>query len=175
MQVSALEEAGCKRVFVDVASGRRGAQRPQLEELLAFARVGDEVAVWKLDRAARSLSDLLRFMERLEDGGIQFRSLTEGVETSTAAGRMLASMLGAFAQYERELIRERTREGLEEARKRGTKLGRPKALTPSQAELARKEVASGRPIAAVARDLSVGWATVQRAVRSGACLTGRDP
>ena len=127
-QVSALKSAGCKRVFEDKASGGRW-DRPELHRLLDQLRAGDTLVVWKLDRLSRSLKDLLHILERVEAVGARFRSLTEAIDTSGPAGRMLMQMLGSFAEFERAMVRERTRAGLNAAAARGRKGGRQPKLT----------------------------------------------
>src|SRR6185436_7366344 len=122
-QIRALKEAGCKKVFEESASGGRW-DRPQLQGLLDQLREGDTLVVWKLDRLSRSLKDLLTILERIDATGAKFRSLTEAIDTSGAAGRMLMQMLGSFAEFERAMIRERTRAGLKAAAARGRKGGR---------------------------------------------------
>src|SRR3954463_6862438 len=119
-QVSALKSAGCKRVFEDKASGGRW-DRPELHRLLDQLRDGDTLVVWKLDRLSRSLKDLLTILERIDITGAKFRSLTEAIDTTGPAGRMLMQMLGSFAEFERAMIRERTRAGLKAAAVRGRK------------------------------------------------------
>src|SRR5215207_8452433 len=126
-QVSALKSAGCKRVFEDKASGGRW-DRPELHRLLDQLREGDTLVVWKLDRLSRSLKDLLTILERIDATGAKFRSLTEAIDTSGAAGRML----GSFAEFERAMIRERTRAGLREARAKGRIPGRKPKMTADQ-------------------------------------------
>ena len=130
-QVSALKSAGCKRVFEDKASGGRW-DRPELHRLLDQLRAGDTLVVWKLDRLSRSLKDLLHILEKVEAVGARFRSLTEAIDTSGPAGRMLMQMLGSFAEFERAMVRERTRAGLKAAAARGRKGGRQPKLTPEQ-------------------------------------------
>jgi DNA invertase Pin-like site-specific DNA recombinase len=110
-QVKALRLAGCKRVFEEKASGGRW-DRPQLHNVLGQLREGDVLVVWKLDRLSRSLKDLLHIMEQVSDAGAGFRSITEAVDTTTSAGRMVMQMLGSFAEFERSMVRERTRVGL---------------------------------------------------------------
>ncbi len=110
-QVAALRAAGAGRIFTERASGGRW-DRPELHRLLDQIRAGDVVVVWKLDRLSRSLRDLLHLMDRLEAAGAGFRSLTEAVDTTTPAGRMMVQMVGAFAEFERAMVRERTRAGL---------------------------------------------------------------
>ena len=114
-QRSALDAAGCKRVFEETASGGRW-DRPKLLEMIGQLRDGDVVVVWKLDRLSRSLKDVLHIMERIEIADAGFRSLTEAIDTTTAAGRMMMQMVGSFAEFERAMIRERTSAGLAQAR-----------------------------------------------------------
>src|SRR6202030_2364549 len=132
-QVKALKDAGCKRIFEESASGGRW-DRPQLHRALDQLREGDVLVVWKLDRLSRSLKDLLHIMERVRDVGAGFRSITEAVDTTTSAGRMVMQMLGSFAEFERSMVRERTRAGLAAARDRGAKVGRPAKLSRRQQE-----------------------------------------
>jgi DNA invertase Pin-like site-specific DNA recombinase len=130
-QIRALKEAGCKKIFEESASGGRW-NRPELHRLLDQFRPGDTLTVWKLDRLSRSLKDLLTILERIDASGARFRSLTEAIDTSGAAGRMLMQMLGSFAEFEREMLRERTRSGLQEARANGRILGRKLKITKEQ-------------------------------------------
>ena len=117
-QVKALREAGCKRIFEESASGGRW-DRPELHRALDHLRNGDVLVVWKLDRLSRSLKDLLHILEKITEAGGGFRSITEHVDTTTSGGRMMLQMLGAFAEFERSMVRERTRMGLKAARERG--------------------------------------------------------
>jgi len=130
-QVKALRLAGCIRIFEENASGGRW-DRPELHKALEQLREGDLLVVWKLDRLSRSLKDLLKIMERVQDTGAGFRSITEAGDTTTAAGRMLMQMLGSFAEFERSMVWERTRTGLVAARERGARLGRPAKLSAHQ-------------------------------------------
>src|ERR1700747_2469178 len=130
-QVKTLKEAGCKRIFEENASGGRW-DRPQLHKALDQLRDGDVFVVWKLDRLSRSLKDLLTILEKITQAGAGFRSLTENIDTTTPAGRMLLQMLGAFAEFERSMVRERTRLGLQAARERGRIGGRRPVLKPNQ-------------------------------------------
>jgi DNA invertase Pin-like site-specific DNA recombinase len=130
-QVKPLKEAGCKRIFEENASGGRW-DRPQLHKALDQLRDGDVFVVWKLDRLSRSLKDLLTILEKITQAGAGFRSLTENIDTTTPAGRMLLQMLGAFAEFERSMVRERTRLGLHAARERGRVGGRSPKLTAHQ-------------------------------------------
>ena len=161
-QVSALKSAGCKRVFEDKASGGRW-DRPELHRLLDQLREGDTLVVWKLDRLSRSLKDLLHILERVEAVGARFRSLTEAVDTAGPAGRMLMQMLGSFAEFERAMVRERTRAGLKAAAARGRTGGRQPKLTPEQKAEILDGLGSGRKSAAdLARLFRVHRATISR-------------
>jgi DNA invertase Pin-like site-specific DNA recombinase len=151
-QVKALRQAGCKRVFEEKASGGRW-DRPQLHKALEELREGDVLVVWKLDRLSRSLKDLLHIMEQVAAAGAGFQSITEAVDTTTSAGRMLMQMLGSFAEFERSMVRERTRAGLAAARDRGARLGRPAKLTPQQQQEVIRSVLDGSKTAADASRL----------------------
>ena len=131
LQVKALRQAGCKRIFEEKASGGRW-DRPELHRALEHLREEDVLVIWKLDRLSRSLKDLLHILERVREAGAGFRSLTEAVDTTTAAGRMMMQMLGSFAEFERSMVRERTRAGLVAARDRGVKVGRPAKMSADQ-------------------------------------------
>lgn len=164
-QRRALDAAGCKRVFEETASGGRW-DRPKLQEMIEQLRDGDVVVVWKLDRLSRSLKDLLHIMDRIETAGSGFRSLTEAIDTTTAAGRMMMQMVGSFAEFERAMIRERTMSGLAHARQAGRLLGRRPSLTRQQrAEIvAKAESGQGSP-AQLASLFRVSRSTVQRVLR----------
>jgi DNA invertase Pin-like site-specific DNA recombinase len=131
LQIDALNAAGCRKVFVDYASGAK-ADRPELANALDYAREGDTLVVWKLDRLGRSLPHLIEVTTALRARGVQFHSLTEGIDTTTAAGELVFHIFGALAQFERALIRERTMAGLKAARARGRRGGRRPSLTPAQ-------------------------------------------
>ena len=161
-QVTALKEAGCERIFREMASGGRW-DRPQLHRLLDQLRPEDVVVVWKLDRLSRSLRDVLMIMDRLGEAGAGFRSLTEAIDTTTPAGRMMMQMVGAFAEFERAMLRERTQAGLEAARRKGRVGGRRPKLSPQQQSEIRKMVSSGEKTAAeAARLFKVHPATISR-------------
>ena len=161
-QVAALTAAGCERIFREKASGGRW-DRPQLLQLLTHLRPGDVVVVWKLDRLSRSLRDVLTLLAQLEDAGAGFRSVTEAIDTTTPAGRMLMHMVGAFAEFERAMLRERTRAGVEAARQEGRVGGRRPTLSPHQQAAIHKMVAEGeKTAAAAARLFKVHPATVSR-------------
>ncbi|MBF0335641.1 MAG: recombinase family protein [Alphaproteobacteria bacterium] len=162
LQADALRAAGCGRIFQEAGSGGRW-DRPELQRLLDHLRPGDVVMVWKLDRLSRSLKDLLLILERIEQAGAGFRSLTEAVDTTGPAGRMMMQMLGACAEFERAMIRERTRAGLEAARSRGRCGGRQPKLSAGQRTEIVDMVSSGRKTPAeVARLFGVHPATISR-------------
>lgn len=125
LQIDALKAAGCTRIFTDTASGG-DRDRPELAKALAFVRKGETLVCWKLDRVARSLQHLLEITADLERRGIGLRILTGQIDTTTAAGKLMFAMVGAFAQFEKDLIRERTLAGLAAARARGRIGGRPR-------------------------------------------------
>jgi DNA invertase Pin-like site-specific DNA recombinase len=151
-QVKALRDAGCKRIFEESASGGRW-DRPQLHRALDQVRDGDVLVVWKLDRLSRSLKDMLHILEKLTEVGAGFRSLTENVDSTVPAGKMLLSMLGAFAEFERSMVRERTRMGLQAARDRGRIGGRKPKIKPNQRTEILRMVNSGKTSAAEAARL----------------------
>jgi DNA invertase Pin-like site-specific DNA recombinase len=135
LQQDALTKAGCTKIFTDTASGAK-AERKGLEEALTYVRKGDTLVVWRLDRLGRSLPHLITTMTDLEERGIGFKSLTENIDTTTSGGKLIFHIFGALAEFERNLIRERTQAGLTAARERGRIGGRPKALTPEQRRIA---------------------------------------
>lgn len=164
-QLDALRAAGCERVFEELASGGRW-DRPELHRMLDQLRQGDVVIVWKLDRLSRSLKDLLSIMEKVDAAGAGFRSLTEAIDTTTPAGRMMMQIVGVFAEFEREMIRERTRAGLERARKKGRHPGRKPKLSDEQRQEIRDMVRSGkRTEAEAARLFGVHRSTICRVMR----------
>ena len=164
-QLAALAAAGCDPVFQEEASGGQ-ADRPQLAQAIKSLQPGDVLVVWKLDRLSRSLRDLLFTLEAITAAGAGFRSLTEAVDTTTAAGRLMTQTLGAFAEFERAMIRERTMNGLAHARKAGRHLGRRPSLTSQQrAEIITKaESGQGSP-SQLASLFRVSRSTVQRVLR----------
>jgi DNA invertase Pin-like site-specific DNA recombinase len=164
LQREALKEAKVDRIFDEKASGARW-NRPELQRLMDQLRPGDVVVVWKLDRLSRSLKDLLILMERIDKAGAGFRSLTEAIDTTTPAGRMMIQMVGSFAEFEREMIRERTLAGLKAARDQGRTGGRPPKLTKQQRQDIADNVLSGRNSGAdMARLYNISEATVSRIV-----------
>jgi DNA invertase Pin-like site-specific DNA recombinase len=173
-QLTALKRAGCARLFEEAASGGRW-DRPVLQELMRQLRPGDVVVVWKLDRLSRSLKDLLHLMERIEAAGAGFRSLTEAIDTTTPAGRMMMQMVGAFAEFERAMIRERTRAGLAAARSEGRVGGRrPKLRADQRRDIAENILSGRRTGAQMARLYGVSPATVSRIVNASQATQPED-
>jgi DNA invertase Pin-like site-specific DNA recombinase len=164
LQAKALRAAGCRRIFEEAASGGRW-DRPELHRMVDQLREGDTVVVWKLDRLSRSLKDVLHIMERIDKAGAGFRSMTEAIDTTTPAGRMVMQMVGAFAEFERAMIRERTSAGLAAARAEGRIGGRRKKLDPAKRREIAESVISGRKTGAeMARLYNVSAPTVSRIV-----------
>lgn len=160
-QVAALEEAGCSVLYVERASGATTC-RPEWKACLRSLGRGDTLVVVRIDRLGRSLVELVQIIDELHARGIEFRSLTEAIDTTTPAGRMVFQVAGAFAEYERALIRARTREGLAAARARGAHIGRPRVLSPEQAAHARALRAQGQSVSTIARILSCSASTIRR-------------
>jgi DNA invertase Pin-like site-specific DNA recombinase len=167
LQLDALKKAGCKKLYSDVASGAKAA-RPGLDAALAYARPGDTLVVWKLDRFGRSLSHLIDGVRALQARKVGFRSLQEHIDTTTSAGKLIFHVLGALAEFERDIIRERTRAGLAAARARGRQGGRPRVLDGKRLALARSLMRdrdnSPRDICAT---LGISMATLYRYVPAG--------
>lgn len=137
LQEDALTKAGCEKIFRDVASGAIDS-RKGLAEAIEFARSGDTLVVWKLDRLGRSLKHLIETVNLLKERGVGLLSLQEKIDTTTSGGKLIFHVFGALAEFERELIRERTNAGLKAARARGRLGGRPPKLTPKQIEMAKR-------------------------------------
>ena len=165
LQRDALTTAGCDRLFTDTISGAT-ADRPGLSQALAYARSGDTLVVWRLDRLGRSLRHLIETVTDLEQRGVHFRSLTEAIDTTSPGGKLVFHIFGALAEFERDLIRERTRAGLTAARARGRTGGRPRAAAfrdPKKLALARKLYAEQQtPVATICQMLKVSRATFYR-------------
>lgn len=164
LQTAALKKAGCRYIFTDTASGAT-SQRPELKRCLASLRPGDKLVVWKLDRLARSLSHLVAVLTELQGKGVEFLSLTEAIDTQSAAGRFLGHVIGAMAEFERALIIERTQAGLQAAKRRGVKLGRRPSLSAAQVRHARELLERGERPAAVAALLKVSRSTLYKNLR----------
>jgi DNA invertase Pin-like site-specific DNA recombinase len=161
-QIAALKSSGCELIFEEKASGGRW-DRPELHRLLEQLRKGDVLVVWKLDRLSRSLKDVLLLMEKVEQAGAGFRSLTEVIDTTSPGGRMMMQMVGTFAEFERAMLRERTQNGLDAARKQGRVGGRRPKLKKHQQDEIINLVNSGQKNAAdAARLFNIHPATVSR-------------
>lgn len=156
-----------ERTFVDHGVSGSVAKRPELDRCLEHLREGDTLVVWRLDRLARSLRNLLELVEHLAQRGVHLRSLTENIDTGSASGRLVLSVFGAMAQFERELIRERTEAGLAAAKARGVRIGRPNAVSDDKLTQARTLVSAGHRVGDVARTLGVGRSTLYRALQDG--------
>ena len=167
LQHDALTAAGAAKVFTDFASGAT-AQRPQLNACLEYLRSGDTLAVWRIDRLGRSVEDLTRIVNDLADRGIQFRSTTEAIDTTTVGGELVFHVFAAVAQMERRLIRERTMAGLAAARARGRKGGRPTVMTNQRVSAALAMRAQGLTLNEIAASLGVGRSSVVRAMSPAA-------
>ena len=164
VQIMALKTAGCRRLFEEAASGGRW-DRPELRRMLDQLREGDTVVVWKLDRLSRSLKDVLHIMERIAEAGAGFRSVTENIDTTTPAGRMMMHMVGSFAEFERAMIRERTSAGVAAARAEGRIGGRRNKLDAAKRREIAESVLTGRKSGAdMARLYNVSQPTVSRIV-----------
>ena len=163
-QMIALKEAGAKRFFEEKASGGRW-DRPELHKMLDQLREDDVVTVWKFDRLTRSLKDLLQIMDTINKAGAGFKSITENIDTTTPAGLMMMQMLGCFAEFERAMIRQRTKAGLKTARDEGRIGGRPAKLTDAQIKESLSMIKSGKKTAAdIARLFRVHRTTISRLI-----------
>jgi DNA invertase Pin-like site-specific DNA recombinase len=165
LQQDALTNAGCEKIFTDTASGSL-ADRPGLIEALTFGRPGDTLVVWRLDRLGRSLRHLIDTVATLQEHGIHFRSLQEQLDTSTSGGKLVFHVFGALAEFERDLIRERTQAGLAAARARGKVGGRPRAETlntPQKVQMAKALYTDKRnSVADICRTLRIARTTFYR-------------
>jgi DNA invertase Pin-like site-specific DNA recombinase len=164
LQLDALAVAGCAKVFEDRASGAR-ADRPGLQKALDYARDGDVLIVWKLDRLGRSLPHLIETVTALEKRGVGFRSITEAIDTTTPGGRLVFHLFGALGQFERDLIGERSRAGLVAAAARGRKGGRKPVVTGEKLERARVIIGKGLTVREAATRLRVGKTALYEALR----------
>ena len=161
-QIAALHEAGCERIYEDVFSGRT-KERPELKKLFDALREGDVVIVWKLDRLGRSLKDLIEIIEHFKSQGIHFKSLSENIDTTSAAGELVFHIIGAMAQFERNLISERTKAGLAAARARGKKGGRKQKLSNADIKKARAMLVDKTvAVADVAKHFSISRPTLYK-------------
>jgi DNA invertase Pin-like site-specific DNA recombinase len=165
LQQDALTKAGCTKIFTDTASGAK-TERIGLEEALTYVRKGDTLVVWRLDRLGRSLPHLITTMTDLEERGIGFKSLTENIDTTTSGGKLIFHIFGALAEFERNLIRERTQAGLTAAKARGKTGGRPKVLTGRKLSIAKDLYDRRHPIAEILQTLKVSKATFYRSIKA---------
>jgi DNA invertase Pin-like site-specific DNA recombinase len=161
LQLGALKKAGCTKVFTDRTSGA-GADRPGLKEALSHLRETDTLVVWKLDRLGRSVKGLVDLVMSLGNQQVHFKSLTDSIDTKTPAGRFFFHVLASLAQMERELIVERTRAGLEAARRQGRVGGRKRLMTDKKLNAAKKLLGSGTPPQEVAQNLGISVPTLYR-------------
>jgi DNA invertase Pin-like site-specific DNA recombinase len=173
LQTDALRKAGCERVFEDTASGAK-SDRPGLAAALAYLRDGDVLAVWRLDRLGRSLPHLIETISALEARGVGFRSLTESIDTTTPGGRLIFHVFGALGQFERDLIRERTKAGLCAAAARGRKGGRKPVMTADKLQRAREHIANGLNVREAAARLKVGKTALYAALQAAGSGSAAD-
>jgi DNA invertase Pin-like site-specific DNA recombinase len=162
LQLKALRAAGCARIFEDSGVSGAAAIRPGLRKTFKALRRGDVLVVWRLDRLGRSVIHLLESVRTLQEREIGFHSLQEQIDTTSAAGRFYLHMLAALAEFERELIRDRTRAGMAAARDRGTIIGRPRKMSDAQVNEARERLARGEKAGAVAAAYEVSTLTLRR-------------
>jgi len=172
LQIDALKEAGCEKWFLDKMTGSK-AERKGLDEALAYLRPGDTLVVWKLDRAGRSLTHLIELFKGLKERGIEFISLAEQIDTTTSGGKLIFHLMGALAEFERDLIRERTNAGLAAAKARGRVGGRPRKLkTNGKIALARQMFADhSHSTPEICAALGISRATLYRYVKEAEPLT----
>jgi len=164
LQLDALRAAGCECIYRDDGVSAVARERPGLNLAVKRLKPGDVLVVWKLDRLGRSLAHLIEVITGLRDDGVGFNSLSESIDTTTPGGRLIFHVMGALAEFERELIAERTRAGMSAAKRAGVRLGRPPKLTPAQVEKARTRIDAGEAVVSVARSLVVNQTTLARAL-----------
>jgi DNA invertase Pin-like site-specific DNA recombinase len=165
LQQDALEKLGCTKIFTDTASGAK-AERKGLEEALGYVREGDTLVVWRLDRLGRSLKHLIETITELNNRNIGFKSITENIDTTTSGGKLVFHIFGALAEFEREIIRERTKAGLKAARARGRKGGRPRILSGKKAtHLQELYNNKNNSISEICKTLNISRATLYRYIK----------
>src|SRR3954469_700207 len=165
LQRDALHKAGCEQIYTDQVSGTT-ARRPGLEQVFSHLRSGDTLVVWRLDRLGRSLKHLIETVNDLQENGIGFKSLTESLDTTTSGGKLVFHIFGALAEFEREIIRERTNAGLSAARARGRNGGRPKKLTRKQIEMLQHLAADKKhSVKEICQTLGIGRTVFYRYVK----------
>ncbi len=166
LQRRALKKAGCELIFEDKGVSGTAVNRPGLNKALTSLKLGDTLVTWRLDRLGRSMMHLITIVTKLKTSGCGFQSLSEAIDTETAGGQFYFHMLGALAEFERALIAERTCAGLQAARARGQRLGRPRKLSPGQITLARDQLATGKhSLSSLASILGCNKSTLWRALR----------
>ena len=165
LQKDALEKIGCHKICTDIISGAK-AERKGLQEALAYVREGDTLVVWKLDRLGRSLKHLIETVTNLNNRKIGFKSITENIDTTTSGGKLIFHIFGALAEFERDIIRERTNAGLQAARARGRFGGRPKALNTKQQSMAQALYNDkNNSIDEICKTLNISRATLYRSIQ----------
>jgi DNA invertase Pin-like site-specific DNA recombinase len=165
-QRDALEKAGCEQIFTDTVSGTK-AERKGLSEALSHLRAGDTLVVWRLDRLGRSLRHLIDTITTLDERGVGFKSLQESIDTTTSGGKLVFHIFGALAEFEREIIKERTQAGLASARSRGKVGGRPRALSAKEVQMLRNMAADkSLTVADICKTLGIGRTTFYRHVKA---------
>lgn len=163
LQMQALKKARCSKIFREKVSGAASQDRPELKRMLDQIREGDVIVVWKLDRLARSTRDLLETMEFIRESGGQFQSISEPWADSTSyAGKMIMTVFAGIAEFERDLIRERTAAGRMAAKSKGVRFGRPRKLNPQQVKLAKRLLNEGKLVSEIAATFGVHVATIYR-------------
>ncbi|WFU47305.1 recombinase family protein [Sinorhizobium terangae] len=173
LQLTALKAAGCEKILTDEGFSGANFSRPGLSKLLRALRSGDTLTVWRLDRLGRSLFELLKLVSDLNQRGVEFRSLSESMDTSTSAGRLLLHVLASMAEFERSLISERTRAGMAAARARGRRIGRRPAMTAEQLAEAKAAIERDRrSVTEVADDYQVHPRTLGRLLRKQSACPG---
>ena len=167
LQMQALERACCDRIFIDKGLSGGSGDRPGLNEMISNFEPGDTLVVWRLDRLGRSLTNLIQLMETLGKQGIHFFSLSENIDTSSSGGRLVFHMMAALAEFERNLISERTKAGMEAARQNGRRLGRPPCLEGERLHAAILAVTeNGAPVERVAQRFGISSRSLRRAMRA---------
>lgn len=168
VQLDKLAKAGCTKVFKEKRSGRQAENRPELQAALEYVREGDVLVVSRLDRMARSVLDLAKIADLLKRKGVSLRVLDQGLDTSTSEGKLMFNLLGAFAEFEADIRRDRVADGIAQAKRKGIKFGRKKALTEAQEERIRKMRAEeGFSIEQLAERFGIGRSSVYRALQTG--------
>lgn len=177
LQEDALKKAGCKKIYSEHISGAN-TTRPQLQEMIQHLREGDLIIVWKLDRLGRSLRDLVNLISKFQDMGIGFRSLNDNIDTTTPTGKLTFHLFAALAEFERDIISSRTKAGLEAARARGRKGGRPKGLSIKAQDKARLAESlyteKQRSISEICSHLDISKPTLYRYLRSRGVQVGKN-